>query len=80
MDIQTKLMQLLKFLLPAIAVSSLLAVFVSWKFDNPPDELGKVDSFEEILKDDLQTNIIKYSIIMLGVFTFVQLIVKQLKK
>lgn len=81
MDIQEKLMQLLKYVLPAIGLTSVLAIFVSWKFDNEPDVSdGKPDAFEKVFKDEIEANLYKYSIIMIGAFVLITLLVKNLKK
>lgn len=81
MDIQEKLMQLLKYVMPAIGLTALLAIFVSWKFDNEPDVSdGKPDTFEKVFKDEIEANLYKYSIIMIGAFFLVTLLVKNLKK
>ena len=81
MDFQKILMQLLKFVAPAIIITSLMAIFVSWKFDNEPDESdGKPDGFEEVFKEEIEANLYKYSIIMIGAFILISLLVKNLKK
>lgn len=80
MDIQEKLMQLLKFVLPAVVITSAMAIFVSWKFDNEPDDLGKKDTLEKVFGDELEPNLYKYSIIMIGTFVLITLLVKNLKK
>jgi hypothetical protein len=82
MDIQEKLMQLLKYVLPAIGLTSILAVFVSWRFDNEADlATGETkDSFETVFKDEIEANLYKYSIIMIGAFVLITLLVKNLKK
>lgn len=81
MDIQEKLMQLIKYVLPAIMVSTFLAIFVSWKFDNEPDVSdGEPDTLEEVFKEEIEANLYKYSIIMLGAFILITLLVKNLKK
>ena len=74
-------MQLIKYVLPAIMVSTFLAIFVSWKFDNEPDVSdGEPDTLEEVFKEEIEANLYKYSIIMLGAFILITLLVKNLKK
>lgn len=81
MNIQEILMRIIKFVIPAIAVSTFLAIFVSWKFDNEPDESdGKPDTLESVFKEEIEANLYKYSIIMLGAFVLITLLVKNLKK
>ena len=80
MDIQTYLSRIVKYLIPSILVSVLAAIFVSWRFDNQADPGETKDTLETVFKDEIEANLYKYSIIMLGVFVLIHLLIKNLKK
>jgi len=79
MNYQQKLTQIIKYVLPSVLFTALLAVLVSWKFDNEADVGEQKDSLEEVFGDEFEGNLYKYGIVILGVFVLLSLISKNLK-